>query len=105
VPGWRDDGAACRVAASCPRLGEEWRAPCAALGSVAGCAHGNRTRLFERWFELLRVTDRGNRMVSSRPLRAGAARLRMRGGRFRVPLYRLPPDVVTSTRSFRPSLG
>ena len=109
VPGWRDDDLGAALPAlrrSCPRLGEEWRAPCAALASAPDARTETARAFFERWFEPLRVTDRGKSdgLVTGyyEPELRGS---RMRGERFRVPLYRLPPDVVNvDLGQFRPSL-
>ena len=106
LPGWRDDDPAAALPAlkrSCPKLGEEWRAACAALPAVAD---RDARQYFERWFEPHRVTNRGNPdgLVTGyyEPELHGA---RTRSARYRVPLYRLPDDMVSVDLGlFRPAL-
>jgi membrane-bound lytic murein transglycosylase A len=106
VPGWRDDDPAAALPAlrkSCAKLDGEWRAACTALAQVADA---DARAYFERWFTPHRVTDRGNAdgLVTGyyEPQLKGA---RMPSARYRVPLYRLPDDVVAVDLGlFRPSL-
>jgi membrane-bound lytic murein transglycosylase A len=106
IPGWRDDDPAAALPAlrkSCPKLGDEWRAACAALVNVSDVeARG----YFERWFEPSRITDRGNPdgLITGyyEPELHGS---RTPSARYRVPLYRLPDDVVSVDLGlFRPAL-
>lgn len=106
VPGWRDDDPAAALPAlrkSCPKLGADWRAACAALAQLADA---DARQYFERWFEPNRVTDRGDAdgLITGyyEPELHGA---RVRSARYRVPLYRLPDDLVSvDLGMFRPSL-
>ncbi len=126
LPGWADDDPSAALPAlrkSCEALGRlpadrpvgpqavgghagDWRAPCAAL---AGLADGDivATRaVLERRFRALRVTDDGDAtgLITGyyEPELHGA---RHRTARYRVPLYRRPPDLVTvDLGTFRASL-
>jgi membrane-bound lytic murein transglycosylase A len=106
VPGWRDDDPAAALPAlrkSCPKLGEEWRAACVALAQVSDT---DARQYFERWFQPNRVTDRGDPdgLITGyyEPELHGS---RTRSARYRVPLYRLPDDLVSvDLGQFRPSL-
>lgn len=75
----------------------DWRSPCAAAGAVAEGDHGAARAFFERWFRPYRVTAGGDRERGLftgyfEPDLQGARR---RHGRFTVPLYRPPPELVS----------
>ena len=113
LPGWRDGRQGEALVAfrrSCARLASrpdhdplgadalagtagDWRAPCAAA-PAAGDARARA--FFERWFVPFGASDRGAReglfTGYYEPLLAGARR---RGGRYTVPIYGRPSDLVT----------
>ena len=75
----------------------DWRSPCAAAGAVAEGDHGAARAFFERWFKPYRVGaggDRGHGLFTGyfEPDLQGARR---QHGRFTVPLYRPPPELVS----------
>jgi membrane-bound lytic murein transglycosylase A len=106
LPGWHDDDPAAALPAlrkSCPKLGAAWKDACAALAQTSDAdARG----YFERWFQPHRVTDRGK----ADGLITGYYEPELRGARapsarYRVPLYRLPDDLVSvDLGQFRASL-
>jgi membrane-bound lytic murein transglycosylase A len=85
----------------------DWRDPCARLGAVpAGDDEAARAALAQS-FRAFRATNRGN----ATGLVTGYYEPELRGsrapsGRFRVPLYRTPPDLVTADLGlFRPAFA
>ncbi len=75
----------------------DWREPCRAAAAIAAGDHRAARRFFERWFAPYRVSagrggDRGLFTGYFEPDLRGARRRR---GRFTVPLYRPPPELVS----------
>jgi membrane-bound lytic murein transglycosylase A len=127
LPGWGGDAvsealpalkASCAAFAAAPpgravgpdRLfgtAADWRDPCARLGAVpTGDDEAARAALAQS-FRAFRATNRGN----ATGLVTGYYEPELRGsrapsGRFRVPLYRTPPDLVTADLGlFRPAFA
>ena len=127
LPGWDGDAvseampalkASCAAFAAAPpsravgpdRLfgtAADWRDPCARLGAVpTGDDEAARAALAQS-FRAFRATNRGN----GTGLVTGYYEPELRGsrapsGRFRVPLYRTPPDLVTADLGlFRPAFA
>ncbi len=116
LPGWPDDRHGEAVAAlrrSCdvfalkpdaavvgtglvPMTARDWRVPCAELPLLAAGDDGAARAFIERWFAPFRVAGGsgadGLFTGYYEPLLNGARR---RGGRFTVPIYRRPPELVT----------
>lgn len=74
----------------------DWRAPCAALERLPAGDDGAARAFFERWFSPFRAANRGDAegMFTGyfEPELNGSRR---RGGRYNVPLYLRPPDLVS----------
>ncbi len=75
----------------------DWRIPCGAAGAVAEGDHHAARAFFERWFKPYRVSagrdgDRGLFTGYFEPDLQGARR---KHGRFTVPLYHRPPELVS----------
>lgn len=124
LPGWRADtlGAALpALGRSCARLGDlpagrplgaggtggtigHWRAICAALARIAGGDDGAARRFFEAWFVPYLAADNGN----AEGLFTGYYEAQLHGawrpgGRYRVPIYTRPRDLITADLGrFRP---
>ena len=116
LPGWSDDRQSeavpalrrtCEIFAMKPdaaKLGtglvpmtaRDWRKPCAELAHLAAADDGAARAFFERWFAPFRIragSDSDGLFTGYyEPLLHGA---RQRGGRFTVPIYRRPPELVT----------
>lgn len=116
VPGWSEDHHAEAVAAlgrSCdvfvlnrdeevvgtalvPMMARDWRQPCAELPRLARADDTAARAFFERWFKPFRITvgSGADGLFTGyyEPLLNGARR---RGGKFTVPIYRRPPELVT----------
>ncbi len=124
LPGWRDDTHGAALSAlgrSCVRLRDlpadrplgpdgtggrvgHWWAPCAALAGVAAGDDAAARRFFETWFVPYLAADNGD----AEGLFTGYFEAELRGawraaGRYRVPIYARPPDLVTADLGrFRP---
>jgi len=115
LPGWTDDGAAAALPAlarSCGRLARlapsraigpdgiggtaaDWRAPCAALDDVPAGDDGAARAYFQRWFLPLRAAGRdGTEGLFTGYFEAELEAARTRGGSYRTPIYRRPPELV-----------
>ncbi len=115
LPGWRQDRHAeavpalrrgCEVfamksdaavvgTALVPMTARDWRGPCAELARLAAGDDDAARAFIERWFEPFRIAEAGADGLFTgyyEPLLNGARR---RGGRFTVPIYRRPPELVT----------
>jgi len=80
----------------------DWRAPCRALKAVPLGNHQAARSYFERWYRPLRVGAAGPGLFTGyfEPELQGARR---KGGRFTVPLYARPQELVTvALGQFRP---
>jgi membrane-bound lytic murein transglycosylase A len=124
VPGWRDDTLAealpavrrsCTKLAAMPRsrrlgpkgiAGEagEWQEPCqaaAALGEVDGSA---ARVFFETWFTPVKVAPKkGRHGLFTGYYEAELKGARWPGGRYSVPLYKVPDNLVVLARAASPS--
>ncbi len=123
LPGWRGDRHGAALVAfrrSCERLAHQpdgramgghvtagsvadWRAPCTAATTIPQGDDDAARAFFEVWFTPFSVSDRGTAeglfTGYYEPLLAGAGR---RGGRYVVPIYGRPADLVTvNPRLFR----
>ncbi len=124
LPGWREDTHSAAVFAlgrSCARLRDlssdrplgaggiggrvgRWQAICAALARVAEGDDGAARRFFETWFVPYLAADNRN----AEGLFTGYYEAQLRGawragGRYRVPIYTRPPDLITADLGrFRP---
>jgi membrane-bound lytic murein transglycosylase A len=113
LPGWTGDQHSAALAAlrrSCERLARlpdtaalgvagtaaDWREPCAAIAAVPPGDDGTARATLERWFVPFAAGNNGNPQGLFtgyyEPELRGA---RMRGGRYTVPLYGRPADLVT----------
>lgn len=126
LPGWTDDSQGEALAAfllSCERLAPQpesrlmgrsgvggaiadWRAPCAGAARTATGDDDAARAFFEQWFAPFAARDgdhdEGLFTGYYEPLLKGALRS---GGGYTVPLYALPPDLVTvNLGAFRPEL-
>ncbi len=79
-----------------PMTAADWRRPCADLAQVATGDDRAARAFLERWFRPFRITGApdGDGLFTGyyEPLLNGA---RQRGGKFTVPIYRRPPELVT----------
>ncbi len=124
LPGWREDTHSAAVFAlgrSCARLRDlsadrplgaggtggrvgRWQAICATLARVAEGDDGAARRFFETWFVPYLAADNRN----AEGLFTGYYEAQLRGawragGRYRVPIYTRPPDLITADLGrFRP---
>ena len=127
LSGWQDDRQGAALVAfrrSCARFDPEaddqpvgadgrggvvadWRAPCRAAGEVPDGDDRAARAFFEAGFALFRVSDggRSDGLFTGyfEPLLSGARR---RGGRYTVPIYARPADLVSvDLGAFQPDLG
>ena len=127
LSGWQDDRQGAALVAfrrSCARFDPEaddqpvgadglggvvadWRAPCRAAGEVPDGDDRAARAFFEAGFALFRVSDRGRSdglfTGYFEPLLSGARR---RGGRYTVPIYARPADLVSvDLGEFQPDLS
>jgi len=119
LPGWNADDQSVALAAfrrSCDKPAEsrgplkitraDWRAPCAAAQEVGAGDRDAAREFFERWFRPFSIAggakDSG---LFTGYFEAELRGARRRGGRYTVPIYRLPDDRVTVDLSrFDPAL-
>ncbi len=101
VPGWAADDHAAALPAlrrSCPsnvNASAKWKPVCAALAALPDGDRHRARRFFEKWFTPHRASNGGEEQGLFtgyfEPELHGA---RARGGRYTVPLYARPPDLV-----------
>lgn len=115
LPGWSDDRVAAALPAlalSCDRLSRlpadrgigpggvggraaDWRAPCAALADLPAGDDTAARAYFQRWFQPLRAAGRaGTDGLFTGYYEAELEAARTKGGPYRTPIYRRPPELV-----------
>ena len=85
----------------------DWQAPCAAARKVGAGDQGAARGFFERWFRPFRVAGgaKDSGLITGY-FEAELRGARRRGGRYRVPIFRLPDDHVSVDLSlFDPALS
>jgi membrane-bound lytic murein transglycosylase A len=126
LPGWRDDAlgeALPAVRRSCDKLmamastrrlgprgvagqAGEWREPCQAAAAQGDADDAAARAFFETWFSPVMVApEKGSKGLFTGYYEAELKGARWPGGRFAVPLYKVPADLVTMERAASPSKG
>ena len=76
----------------------DWRAPCAGLAQLAATDDATARVFFETWFQPFLVTEDGkDQGVFTGYYEAELKADTKPNGRYRVPLYRRPPDLVSAS--------